>query len=325
MHEESDRDDILKNTRKSLVKHKKYNKAIEIITQVRENGIVEVVKFISDHHSLEDSQPYLSQISNANKKDKIIFEIAVDKIKVGKYDDGLQLFQYVYKNIIQYQESEQNIEFALKVAIELSKLNCKAEANVLLNKFLVELPKIYSNVKKHGKERIYLKMRLDRYFMYLNYFNESALLISFLKENKAIEKDYSNYLLGLTRKTPNTLPSRTNELEDLNSLDVDGINRLSNDISIDKIDAMEREFGYSTKLASLVNRFLFFKDIAYVQEMDIRKHLWVQRYELDELEIFLNIWALYRMFIAEDESISKDWIENLHLHWAEEIKNQLPS
>jgi hypothetical protein len=73
MHEESDRDDILKNTRKSLVKHKKYNKAIEIIPQDRENGIVEVVKFISDHHSLEDSQPYLSQISNANKKDKIIF------------------------------------------------------------------------------------------------------------------------------------------------------------------------------------------------------------------------------------------------------------
>ena len=59
--------------------------------------------------------------------------------------------------------------------------------------------------------------------------------------------------------------------------------------------------------------------------MDIRKHLWAQRYELDELEIFLNIWALYRLFITEDESISEDWIENLHLNWAEEIKNQLPN
>jgi hypothetical protein len=142
-------------------------------------------------------------------------------------------------------------------------------------------------------------------------------------DNPTFKKDYEEYLKKLKKRKTNIQPIISEEITDLKAFDVDEISRISNNITLEKINKIQEKSGSSSQLASLINRFLFFKEIGYVEKLDLRKNLWLQLHELDELEIFLNIWTLYRIFIRDDASITAEWIEKLHLNWAIDIKNSI--
>lgn len=109
MHSREDRNDILTNIRNELIKIKKYDKALAIKADDRENGIIEVVKFIALNDSYNNALPYLEKLNNIEKQNKITLEIATINVKNGKSDEGIQLLKMLHSNITQHNEKEQNL------------------------------------------------------------------------------------------------------------------------------------------------------------------------------------------------------------------------
>ena len=106
-------------------------------------------------------------------------------------------------------------------------------------------------------------------------------------------------------------------------MDIDKINSSARHLTLEKLKSLDIISGNRTQYLLLANRYMFSRDIGYVKDIDIRKHLFELRYELDELEIFYNIWALHSLFIDNNNERCVKWNKTLNLQWAIEIKKSL--
>ena len=106
-------------------------------------------------------------------------------------------------------------------------------------------------------------------------------------------------------------------------MDIDEINQSARHLTLEKLKSLDIISSNRTQYLSLANRYIFSRDIGYIKEIDIRKHLFELRYELDELEIFYNIWAIHSLFIDNNTERAEKWNKTLNLQWAIDIKNSL--
>jgi hypothetical protein len=161
-------------------------------------------------------------------------------------------------------------------------------------------------------------------FNKLTQFANNEIFVNHLKNNKPFKELYTKHINSVKRNTPK-YKYKKNETVFLNEdiMDIDEINSSARHLTLEKLKSLDIISSNRTQYLSLANRYMFSRDIGYVKEIDIRKHLFELRYELDELEIFFNIWALHSLFIDNNNERSEKWNKILNLQWAIDIKKSL--
>lgn len=328
LNSKTDKDEILNLVKDELIKSDEFEKAIKLIPEKSDSVLTKISKLVAKRETLEAANYYIEQINNQSTKENTLLTIAKNYTEENRNNEAIHILQNLYYKTSNETLTDRDFNFDLDLAIELLKFNCNEEANLLLQKSLISFNSILNkNYTKKGKSDLnYFKYHHHIIFNKLTQFFNNEIFIKQLENNKPFNELYTLYLNSVKRNTRKTrFNNNDNDFSNVEILEIGEINSSARSISLEKLKSLDTISGNRNQYLSLVNRYMFFKDIGYIKEIDIRKHLFELRYELDELEIFYNIWALHSLFIDNNNARAEKWNKTLNLQWAIDIKNQLPN
>jgi len=325
LNEKVDRNEVLKNIRYILIKKHSYEDAILLMPNEKEQAIISVVKHISYNDSFDKAKNYLELIEKGLKYDDILLDIANYYFEDKRKEDCVNILNLILSRIDENLAFNNRLLFCLTVADLLAKNNLISKSHNLLNKFLSQFILDHNSNEERTKKstRMIGPKRFYPYYKKLLLFRNDKLFLDFLKDNPTINDEFKKFLIQEESSKHKIKKNNEFTLSDLNSTDIDTLNSISFDLTKEKLIAISGQNAYSSQYATLVNRYLFREDLEYISDLNIQNHLWLLRFELDELEIFLNLWTLYHLFIKNDNEITNDYVDILHLQWAIDIKNKL--
>jgi hypothetical protein len=324
INSKSDKDEILNLINDELIKNNEFEKAIKLLPEKRDLVLIKISNIIAKRESLEIANLYIEKIDNQSKKDNTLLNIAQNYIKENRIIEAISILQNLYNKIRNEPIENRHFNFALDLAFELLKLNFRVEADLLLQKSLNLLNTIFdkNEVKKGFTDLNFIKYRNGIAFNKLAQFVNNDIFIKYLDENIKFNEIFIEYL-NFVKENMTKSESKKIDSDFINNelMEIGDINSSARNLSLEKLRSLDITSINRNQFLSLVNRYMFFKDIGYVKEINIRKHLFELRFELDELEIFFNIWTLHSLFIDNKIELAEKWNETLNIQWALNIKN----
>ncbi len=326
LYEKEDQISVLENIRLELIKKDDFEKAINIISDKEKSGVKLVAKFVAEKVSFLQAKKYLEKLNSDIDFDDIVFEIAIIYLKANRKEEGLNLLLILNDRIESHFAENKRFLYILNLAIELFVNGFKSKSDLILERFLSQFLNLRQTRQiRNIEQNISVRSSNSRFhriiYRKLIVFDESKILQKFLANNPSINQEYQRYI-----EKNHVVNGKFNKNEDFDFeiFDFDELNSVANNLSREKLKQMETNSNKQTQVSIWTNRFLFYKDLTFLEDLDIHKHLWCLRFELDELELFLNLFVLNSIFLKDDD-VSVSWIEILHLQWAIDIKNQLPN
>ena len=318
LNSKTDKDEILNLIQEELIKNNEFEKAIKLSPEKSNSVLAKISKIIAKRDSLVAAFNFIEQINNQSIKDNTLLKIAQNYAEENRNNEAIHILKNLFDNIKDAPLTNKDFNYALNLAIELLKFNFKDEADILLQKSLISYNSILDS------DMNYFKYEHRITFNKLTQFANNEIFVNHLKNNKPFKELYTKHLNSVKRNTPK-YQYKKNETVFLNEdiMDIDKINSSARHLTLEKLKSLDIISGNRTQYLLLANRYMFSRDIGYVKDIDIRKHLFELRYELDELEIFYNIWALHSLFIDNNNERCEKWNKTLNLQWAIDIKKSL--
>jgi hypothetical protein len=326
LNSKTDKDEILNLVKDELIKRNEFEKAIKLIPEKSDSVLTKISKIVAKRETLEAADYYIEQINNQPTKESTLLTIAKIYTEENRNIEAIHILQNLYDKTSYETLTDRDFNFDLDLAIELLKFNCNEESDSLLQKSLISFNSILNkDYSKRGKSDLnYFKYHHHITFNKLTQFSSNEIFVNYLENNKPFKELYTRYLNSVKRNTRKPgFKNNDTGFSNVEIMEIGEINSSARSISLEKLRSLDIISSNRNQYLSLVNRYLFFKDIGYIEEIDIRKHLFELRYELDELEIFCNIWALHSLFIDNNSERAEKWNKTLNLQWAIDINKSL--